>query len=234
MQYLIFLMMVVLAACNNWHEPESGLMSTRNDSFGIETSDTLIDMDNSDTAHIEDEKLYNPDYLPFYNGLTITKIVELYPRFQTASGPLNPLKIECHPEYKDSATGIYFFNDTNGFHCQVSVSIFQKWFYDNDTNQRINSLCVYHEDNKIKEYFPFRIGKKLPPNLEYSVSKNPSISIHNEKDYSFYLLTEQEVLLAFYAKRKYCKHEVLTMKELNKCEEIMLKNIKINLEHYEQ
>ncbi len=212
---LILLSLALLSHACQYRQPESEA-SISDDTISVDDSVTaLLEKDIPDQV-ISDTTLYNPSYRAFYGGLNIKTIIKLYHMKFTSSGPANPLKIRCKPEYSDTATGIYFLYGEDGFHADVYVSIYRKGFYDSDTTQRINKIYVYHESCRFSEYFPFQIGQELPKDKCFMKSKESDLFIFKEKDYTFCLLVEDNRILSFLIQRNYCPEVILDKSESQK------------------
>lgn len=153
-------------------------------------------------------KTFNPEYMPFYGNLNMKTIQNLN-WDNNASGPANPLEIECYPNYSDKGTGIYYyFSKENGFECIVNVSIFQKGFFNHDTNQRINSLILFNENSMLNDYFPFKIGSSVKSKLEEFTKHNSELLSTRINDYLFWIVLDKDKkIYGMKVERLYCKME---------------------------
>lgn len=222
---LIFLISIIFYSCGTNQKEKSNQSVLIIDTTYIDSINEGYEVN----SQIEfDSLIFNPNYKPFFGGLTVAKLWELYRSDNTASGMGNPLKILCHSSYADSGTGIYYYYNRSGFDCDVSVSIWNDGFYNGDTSQRINNISVYHRNCKFNYLLPFQVGQRINTDSDSLISIDSSIVLYRKEDYEFYLLTQNRTINAIYIKRNYCRDEVLDIKILNQFKNIAIQRINMN------
>ena len=207
--YISFLTLILaVISCQNDESKTSQEKIIKNDTLTTGQSENKIPVIKADTT------LFNPYYKPFYGGLTFSDVYALYRHNNTASGPGNPMKMDCYPEYRDSGQGTYHYLDLDGLYCNVSVSLWHDGFYD-DTNSRINSVLIFNKNCKIAAYFPYRVGQKIYAPNDSVKQFDAGIYLYKKDDYEFYLKVISGIIKAVYIKRLYCKEEIINRDNLN-------------------
>ena len=168
--------------------------------------------------------LFNPFYKPFYSGLTMTKVFESFNNqdpiiSSTASGPGNPLKIDCYPSYSDSGTGIYYYHfmdfEKGEFGTvHIKVSLWGDGFWMGDTTQRINSIFIRGRCEPFDQLLPLgREGSIML--LDREMEKiDTNLFSYSEDDYRFWYLTKNDRIDAVLIERIYCKNHITEPAEI--------------------
>ena len=168
-------------------------------------------------------KHFNPNYKPFYNGLTMKMVFEALNNDShvqsTASGPGNPLKIDCYPNYSDDGTGTYYyhlFDSENARYgtFQINVSLWGKGFWMGDTTQRINSILIIGEHEIFDQILPFKRDLSAYQLDSLMEKVDSGMYTFTQNDYQFWYTTKNSNIQAILIKRSYCPKATLQPTEL--------------------
>ena len=169
------------------------------------------------------QKHFDPNYKPFFKGLTMKMIFEVLNNDShvqsTASGPGNPLKIDCYPNYSDDGTGTYYyhlFDSENSRYgtFQINVSIWGKGFWMGDTTQRINSILIIGEHAIFDQILPFKRDLSVSQLDSLMEKVETGVYTFKQNDYQFWYTTENSNIHAILIKRSYCPQTTLQPTEL--------------------